>query len=129
FGIAKPLIRSAVEPSAETMPLQRLATPAYASPEQLQGDKAHTGMDVFSLGVVLHEVTTGHRPWLVDADDKTGIGVGRFLTPSVGIARQMTTAAENGLAASGASIRPRDVEGDLDAIILKALDGDVRCRY
>jgi serine/threonine protein kinase/tetratricopeptide (TPR) repeat protein len=130
FGIAKPLTWSAAEGSAQTMPLQRLATPAYASPEQLQGDKAHTGMDVFSLGVVLHELTTTHRPWPVESDDRTGTGIGRFLRPSLGLARLMTPVSGTGPAASAASpIRPRDLEGDLDAIILKALDDDVHRRY
>ena len=129
FGIAKPLARSGVEPGAETMPLHRRATPAYASPEQLQGDAAHTGMDVFSLGVVLHELVTGHLPFPVDADDRTGIGAGRFLTPSVGLARQMTPATGETAGGATSAVRPQGLEGDLDAIILKSLQDDVRHRY
>ena len=127
FGIAKPLTRAGLEASDPTTPLLRRATPAYASPEQLQGDTAHTRMDVFSLGVVLHELLTGHRPWAVDANDATGTGAGRFLRPSLGLARQAGPAALKG--ADTATIRPRELEGDLDAIVLKALHDDVLHRY
>jgi serine/threonine protein kinase len=130
FGIAKPLGRSGIEPSAETMPLQRLATPAYASPEQLQGDAAHTGMDVFSLGVVLYELTTGHLPSHVDADHRTTTGVGRFVAPSLSLARQSTPPSRDARTSGLTTLfRPHDLEGDLDAIILKALHDDVHHRY
>jgi len=125
FGIAKPLTRAGLAASDPTTPLLRRATPAYASPEQLQGDAVHTRMDVFSLGVVLHELLTGHRPWPVDANDATGTGAGRFLKPSLGLARQAGRVAADGAAA----IRSRELEGDLDAIVLKALHDDVHYRY
>ncbi len=128
FGIAKMLTRAGLEASAPTLPLLKRATPAYASPEQLLGDSAHTGMDVFSLGVVLHELVTGHRPWPVYASDVTGTGAGRFLQPSLGLARQ-TGPAPAGYDHGSDGIRPQQLEGDLDAIILKALHDDVQLRY
>jgi tetratricopeptide (TPR) repeat protein len=38
------------------------ATPAYASPEQLAGQRLTVASDIYSFGVVLHEILTGHRP-------------------------------------------------------------------
>jgi tetratricopeptide (TPR) repeat protein len=38
------------------------ATPAYASPEQLAGQRLTVASDIFSFGVVLHEMLTGQRP-------------------------------------------------------------------
>jgi serine/threonine protein kinase/tetratricopeptide (TPR) repeat protein len=39
-----------------------LATPAYASPEQLRNDPVSTVCDVYSLGAILFEMLSGHRP-------------------------------------------------------------------
>ena len=119
FGIAKPLTRAGLAASDPTLPLLRRATPAYASPEQLHGNAAHTGMDVFSLGVVLYELVTGRRPSRIQ-DETTGARPAWFVAPSV-MARR----------ASPNTQRPTvgTVDRDLDAIILKSLDLDPGRRY
>ena len=132
FGIAKPLTRSGIDTSDPTRPMLRRATPAYASPEQLQGLAAHTSMDVFSLGVVLHEIITGHRPWPVEPDEVTGTGAGRYLKPSAGLAKRLKESGTNARTWSGYAVfvvKPRDIEGDLDAIVLKAMHDDTHRRY
>src|SRR4026207_1322489 len=65
FGIAKllnPQLAGDIthDPTANAM---RLLTPEYASPEQVQGASITPSTDVYSLGVLLYELLSGHRPY------------------------------------------------------------------
>jgi eukaryotic-like serine/threonine-protein kinase len=67
FGIAKllnpDLIHETQEPTATAM---RMMTPEYASPEQVSGDFVTSATDQYSLGVLLYELLTGHRPYKIN---------------------------------------------------------------
>src|SRR5829696_3824214 len=64
FGIAKLLNPEmggrALDPTTLAM---RLMTPEYASPEQVRGETVTMVSDVYSLGVLLYDLLTGHRPY------------------------------------------------------------------
>ena len=66
FGIAKllnpDLIHETQEPTVTAM---RMMTPEYASPEQVSGDFVTSATDQYSLGVLLYELLTGHRPYKI----------------------------------------------------------------
>ena len=57
FGVAK------LNLSELTVSGQVLGTPAFMSPEQLNGDPVDGRSDIFSLGVILYTLLTGHRPF------------------------------------------------------------------
>ena len=63
FGIAKLLHADGLETPTLTCTGIRLMTPEYASPEQVKGEAITTATDIYSLGVVLYELLTGHRPY------------------------------------------------------------------
>ena len=63
FGIAKVLDMAPGGDLPATITMMRVMTPEYASPEQVKGEAITTLTDVYSLGVVLYELLTGHRPY------------------------------------------------------------------
>lgn len=69
FGIARIMRGPGREGSEPTVTMLRMATPAYASPEQIRGAVAGTPSDIYSLGVILYELLTGHRPYRLPTRD------------------------------------------------------------
>jgi serine/threonine protein kinase/TolB-like protein/Tfp pilus assembly protein PilF len=66
FGIAKVLNPDESSVTTGILSAARPLTPAYASPEQIRGEQITPASDVYSLGVMLYELLTGHRPYAVE---------------------------------------------------------------
>ncbi len=115
FGIAKLLGGGAVR-AATTRTGMALSTPEYASPEQLRGQPVSTSSDVYSLGVVLYELLAERSPYPATTDP---LELSRLVSDVVP-PRPSHVAA-----------RPRRgaLAGDLDNIVLKALQKDPTRRY
>ena len=110
FGLARVL-----DTDADTEITQAGPTPmtvAYASPEQIRGERQTVASDVFSLGVILYELLTAHR---------------RYQLGNASFAEAIRLVCEQ--EAVPPSQWDRRLSGDLETILLKALSKDPRLRY
>lgn len=69
FGISKILSAEFEQLNSATVTKLGVMTPGYASPEQLQNKSVTTATDIYSLGVILYELLSGHRPFESIEDD------------------------------------------------------------
>lgn len=118
FGIAKLLATPGGRPPIdETWTGVRIMTPECASPEQFLGDPISTATDVYALGLLLYALLTGERAY--DLHGKTPAEVQSL------ICYEMPPAPST---RAPAAIRRR-IRGDLDLIVLTALQKEPERRY
>jgi len=118
FGIAKLLDQDFLRTRTAFAPL----TPACASPEQLAGAPITTATDVYALGVLLFELMTGQHPWF-NAGDSVLAALRAVLQ------RPAPLASRTAAGAASAPVPARQLRGDIDAVIAKALRSDPQHRY
>lgn len=125
FGIAKLLDPVALGLGEQTQQTRlRAYTPRYASPEQLRGEPVTTACDIYALGVILYELLTGRSPYRATSESSVVEWVRSVCdedadAPSVAV----------GLLNGDPQTLRRRLQGDLDAITLKALRKEPRERY
>lgn len=140
FGIAK-LLNADLAGHGQTATLQRVLTPNYASPEQIRGKLITTVSDVYSLGVLFYKLLTGHLPRQIAGRSPDEIESllrdSEPLPPSLAVTRPYEDEWGSGAGASGSAHQNeqrtdqlrRQLTGDLDAILLKALRSAPLRRY
>jgi len=146
FGIAKLLNPECVQTALVTRTDWRPMTPEYASPEQIRGQGVSTATDVYSLGVLLFELLTGHRPYR--SAGRSLLEMERLVSetepekPSAVINRTEEKLSHDGDTRTAITpesvskqrgLQPAELQrrlrGDLDTIITKALRKEPVRRY
>jgi serine/threonine protein kinase/tetratricopeptide (TPR) repeat protein len=138
FGVAKLLdLDSAGKTGDATATAHRVMTPEYASPEQLRGLPPTETDDVYSLGVLLYILLTGGHPYRFRSrapeEVLRSIIGGRVRRPSETV--HNSTASAGGATETAESSRSRgdelrrDIKGNLDKVVLKALRREPERRY
>jgi serine/threonine-protein kinase len=146
FGIAKLLNADAVSDQAHTVTQLGVMTPEYASPEQVRGEQVTTATDVYSLGVLLYELLTGHRPYRIKSrrsDEIMRVICEQQPTrPSAAVStvevvsheedqtkRTITPEVVSAARDQSPERLRRSLSGDLDNIVLMALRKEPQRRY
>jgi WD40 repeat protein/serine/threonine protein kinase len=141
FGIAKLLDQKWEEGAlSATATGMRVMTPEYASPEQIKGQPITTATDVYTLGVILYELLTGHRPYRLKSrllhEVERAICEEEPTRPSTAVSEEDRTDSNFSTADEVSAVREgtvarlkRRLAGDIDNILLMALRKEPARRY
>ncbi len=129
FGIAK-LVDPSEADSDRTATIWQAYTLRFASPEQLTGAPTGVASDVFQLGLLLHLLLTGRRAY-ADCDDQP-MALLQAIRRGPGLPSRLWLNGDAAMALdrrSTPSRLRREIAGDLDSIILRALQAEPQARY
>ncbi|MGD2108102.1 MAG: serine/threonine-protein kinase [Phycisphaerae bacterium] len=145
FGIAKLVAPSGSDALTKTVTALRFATPQYASPEVIRGQPASTSMDVYSLGLVLYELLTGHHAYELDRKSpgererticeeeptlpSTAVTTASEVIEPSGTTRTIDVKTISALRGCTPQELHHTLRGDLDNVVFAAIHKDPTRRY
>ena len=139
FGVARAMAQPLIEETLVTEQGLLIGTPAYMSPEQAErsGLDIDTRSDVYSLGVLLYELLTGALPFDAQSMQEAGFAeiprILREVEPPVPSRKVIALADQSDTVARWRRTSPdglhRRLRGELDWIVMKALEKDRNRRY
>ncbi|MBL1214961.1 MAG: serine/threonine protein kinase [Ignavibacteriae bacterium] len=138
FGVAK-LLDANLEPGEDGLTKTGMwhLTPEYASPEQIKGEPVTTSSDIYSLGVLLYQILTGHQPYKFKSTSPLEISktilTENILKPSeaiknIDVLHQKSQVISETVKAENKKLA-KQLKGDLDNIVLKTMHKDPAQRY
>src|SRR5512138_1123254 len=128
FGIAK-LLSSDAPSAGITQWAEGPLTPDYASPEQLGGQAVGTASDIYSLGVLLHELLVGSRVFSMGRVSRRELEQAILTRDPQRPSQVVTTEAVAAARRTTPRRLAQSLKGDLDTIVLKALKKAPTERY
>jgi serine/threonine protein kinase/tetratricopeptide (TPR) repeat protein len=139
FGVAKAMGQQLTEKTLFTGFAQLIGTPLYMSPEQVEfsGVDVDTRSDIYALGVLLYELLIGTTPFDADTFRRAAYDeirrIIREVEPPKPSTRLSTLEAKAPTISENRNSHPRLLgklmRGELDWIVMKALEKDRRRRY
>ncbi len=135
FGIAKLLDPARIGMGPQLTLDSAPMTPEYASPEQVRDEPVSTSADIYAMGVVLYRLLTGRSPYALKTRGTTDLLVAITdqvpQRPSDAVRRAGPPDLDEAAALRGATASQlaKQLHGDLDVILLTALQKDPKRRY
>ena len=132
FGIAKMLDSDEDETGERTRTGVRLLTPAYASPEQIEGREVTTAVDVYALGLLTYKLLTDRLPYRAEPTDSHSMEQQILSAPPdapSNALRSRESISDSSRPPEWRRQQCRALKGDLDTILLMALRKEPERRY
>jgi eukaryotic-like serine/threonine-protein kinase len=127
FGIAKLLTPQGETTEPLTRLRDRVLTPEHASPEQFRGEPIGTAADVYSLGTLFYRLLSGLHPFDIQGRPIREIEMLVCESSPLPPSERLLAATDSNFAKTRALAR--ELKGDLDNIVLKAMHRDPERRY